>query len=191
MSLTGGQIKRIRGQPRGLCEDLNGTQRNATYLYRAFRDDSFDAESCHRGFVCAVRGQKAFGGKKGAVHKERFCHLFGVRADSGFCDWHAAKRALDQKLGDSVARFLLHDIRRTVATRLADLGVQPHVIEQILNHQSGHKAGIAGIYNRSSYEREVKAALAMWADQVRALVEGSERVVHMLPHDVNHAGSGH
>jgi integrase len=108
-------------------------------------------------------------------------HLFGVRADSGFCDWHAAKRALDQKLGDTVAPFVLHDIRRTVATRLADLGVQPHVIEQILNHQSGHKAGIAGIYNRSSYEREVKAALAMWADHMRALAEGGERKVLGFP----------
>jgi integrase len=104
-------------------------------------------------------------------------HLFGVRADSGFCDWHASKLKLDQKLGDSVVPFMLHDLRRTVATRLADLGVQPHVIEQILNHQSGHRAGVAGIYNRSSYEREVKAALALWADHMRALVGGSDRKV--------------
>ena len=45
---------------------------------------------------------------------------------------------------------------------MADLGVMPHIIEQILNHQSGHQRGPAGIYNRSSYEREVRAALAMW-----------------------------
>jgi hypothetical protein len=74
---------------------------------------------------------------------------------------------------------------------LADLGVQPHIIEQILNHQGGHKRGVAGTYNRSVYDREVRAALLMWADQVRALVEGSERVVHMFPLDVNHASSGH
>ena len=64
-------------------------------------------------------------------------------------------------------RFRLHDLRRTVATRMADLGVQPHIIEQILNHQTGHKRGPAGIYNRSSYEREVRGALALWADHVR------------------------
>jgi hypothetical protein len=58
---------------------------------------------------------------------------------------------------------------------MADLGVQPHIIEQLLNHHSGHKAGPAGIYNRSSYEREVKAALALWSDHVRTLVEGGER----------------
>ena len=55
---------------------------------------------------------------------------------------------------------------------MADLAVQPHIIEEILNHRGGHKAGIAGIYNRSSYVREVKAAMALWADYVRALAEG-------------------
>ena len=100
-----------------------------------------------------------------------------LRAATGFVDWHVGKRALDRTLGDAVAPFLLHDIRRTVATRLADLGVQPHVIEQILNHQGGHKSGVAGIYNRSSYTNEVRAALGLWADHVRALVEGGERKV--------------
>ena len=46
---------------------------------------------------------------------------------------------------------------------MTDLGIQPHIVEQVLNHQSGHKGGIAGIYNRSSYAREVRAAL-VWAD---------------------------
>ena len=60
---------------------------------------------------------------------------------------------------------------------MANLGVQPHVVEAILNHQSGHKAGVAGVYNKSSYQPEMKAALAMWADYVRSLVEASERKV--------------
>jgi integrase len=101
--------------------------------------------------------------------------LFGVYGD-GFRGWNG-KAALDKALGDRVAPFVLHDIRRTVATKMADMGVQPHIIEQVLNHQSGHKAGIAGIYNRSSYAREAKAALGMWADAVRALAEGGERKV--------------
>jgi integrase len=100
--------------------------------------------------------------------------LFGLLADDGFTRW-AVKVDLDKALDGTVRPFRLHDLRRTVATRLADLGVQPRVIEQILNHQSGHKRGPAGIYNRSSYEREVKAALALWADHIRALVEGGER----------------
>jgi integrase len=108
-------------------------------------------------------------------------HLFGVRADKGFTTWGDAKEVLDRSLGTTVAPFVLHDIRRSVATKLADLGVQPHVIEQILNHVSGHKSGIAGIYNRSNYEREVKTALALWADHVRSHVDGGARKVVRMP----------
>jgi hypothetical protein len=56
------------------------------------------------------------------------------------------------------------------------------VIEQILNHQSGHKAGPAGIYNKSSYEREVRSALALWHDHLRTLVAGGKRkIIHYAP----------
>ena len=103
--------------------------------------------------------------------------LFGERSAGGFTLWAAAKSALDARLADQVRKWTLHDIRRTFATRLCDLGTAPHVVEQILNHQSGHRAGIAGIYNKSSYEREVKAALALWADHVRTLIEGGERKI--------------
>jgi integrase len=108
-------------------------------------------------------------------------HLFGERSDLGFTQW-GAKRDLDARLGDKVAEWTLHDLRRTCATKMADIGVQPHIIEAVLNHISGHKVGVAGIYNRSNYEREVKAALALWADHVRTLVEGGERKVVAL-HD--------
>ena len=63
---------------------------------------------------------------------------------------------------------------------MADLGVQPHIVEVILNHHSGFRSGVSGTYNRSPYEREVKAALALWADHVCALVEGGERKVVAL-----------
>ena len=76
--------------------------------------------------------------------------------------------------------WTLHDLRRTMATRLADLGVAPHVIEQLLNHQNGHKSGVAGVYNRSAYERETRAALALWADHIAALVERRKRKVVSL-----------
>ena len=107
-------------------------------------------------------------------------HLFGTSSIVGLRHWHA-KGDLDRRLGDVAAPWHVHDIRRSVATGMADLGVQPHVIEAVLNHQSGHRAGVAGTYNRSSYEREVRAALALWADHIRALVEGGERKVLLLP----------
>jgi integrase len=91
-----------------------------------------------------------------------------------FQGWSNAKRALDARLqaAGMTAAWRLHDLRRTAATRMADLGVQPHVIEAILNHISGHKAGVAGIYNRASYSTEKKAALSLWADHVTAIASG-------------------
>jgi hypothetical protein len=44
----------------------------------------------------------------------------------------------------------------------------------VLNHVSGHKAGVAGIYNRASYEREKTAALTLWSAHLIAAVEGRE-----------------
>ena len=98
--------------------------------------------------------------------------LFGERSPTGFQSWDLNKQNLDARSG--VTGWQLRDIRRSVATKMADIGVQPHIIEQILNHVSGHRAGAAGVYNRSSYEREVRAALAMWSDHVRSLVERGE-----------------
>jgi integrase len=81
-----------------------------------------------------------------------------------------AKTALDEKLGKAVKPWTLHHLRRTAATRMADLGVQPHVIEAVLNHISGHKAGVAGIYNRSTYVAEKRAALDLWAVHIEIIV---------------------
>jgi integrase len=101
--------------------------------------------------------------------------LFGQHSPAGFQSWDNHKRDLDRR--SRVEGWQLRDIRRSAATMMADIGVQPHIVEQILNHQSGHRAGVAGIYNRSPYEREVRAALALWHDHVRSLIEGGERKV--------------
>jgi integrase len=95
--------------------------------------------------------------------------VFGRRPFGG---WSRSKQALDALLGDRVRPWHLHDLRRTAATGMADIGVQPHIIETVLNHQSGHKAGIAGIYNRSSYTKEKAEALARWDEHVASLVVG-------------------
>ena len=102
--------------------------------------------------------------------------VFGAR-DGAFQGWSNAKTALDARmsatLGHPPKAWRLHDIRRTVATRLADLGVLPHVVEAVLNHISGHKAGVAGIYNRASYATEKDAALTLWGDHVQMLAQGA------------------
>ena len=112
--------------------------------------------------------------------------LFGY-SDHGFSNWHDPKVALDQRCG--VTGWTHHDIRRTVATRMADspppdgtgLDVKPHVVEALLNHVSGHKSGVAGIYNRATYRPEVKTALAMWADHVASITSGEERKILQFP----------
>jgi hypothetical protein len=49
------------------------------------------------------------------------------------------------------------------------LGILPHIIEAVLNHVSGAKSGIAGVYNRATYAAEMRDALCKWADYVEGL----------------------
>jgi hypothetical protein len=51
------------------------------------------------------------------------------------------------------------------------------VIEAMLNHVSGHKSGVAGVYNRSAYEREVKTAVALWDNHLRSIANNTDRKV--------------
>jgi integrase len=106
-------------------------------------------------------------------------------ASNGFCAFSDGKVALDQRIAaarqkagaEPMPPWVIHDLRRSCATHMAELGVQPHIIEAVLNHVSGHKAGVAGIYNRAAYEREKRQALDLWAEHVMALVERREAVV--------------
>jgi integrase len=107
-------------------------------------------------------------------------HLFGDRAGDGFTSWSRGKRDLDGRLAGHVRPFRVHDLRRSVATGMADIGVEPWHIEVCLNHHGGFRRGIAGVYNRSRYERAVKIALARWDEHVHALVEGGESKVVSL-----------
>jgi integrase len=87
-----------------------------------------------------------------------------IFAERGFNDWDRCKARVDLRIG--IAPYRLHDLRRTAATQMAELGVQPNVIELALNHVSGHKAGVAGIYNRSKMTDAVREGLQRWADHL-------------------------
>jgi integrase len=94
----------------------------------------------------------------------------------------ALRARITETLGGSIPEWRIHDIRRTVATGMGALGVQPHIIEAVLNHRSGHKAGVAGIYNRATYETEIKLALELWARHLQSLLGvGSANVVQLTP----------
>jgi integrase len=93
--------------------------------------------------------------------------VFGIGA-GGFSGWSDSKADLDQR-AKLKADWRLHDLRRTAATHMAEIGVLPHIIEAVLNHVSGHRAGVAGIYNRARYEGEMRSALQKWADRIDSL----------------------
>ena len=63
---------------------------------------------------------------------------------------------------------------------MAGIGIQPHIIEAVLNHVSGHKAGVAGIYNRASYAPEKAQALARWDEHIASVVQGQRSTVTPL-----------
>jgi integrase len=86
---------------------------------------------------------------------------------NGFKGWDQDKGRLDQRLG--MTPWRIHDLRRTAATGMAELGVQPWYVEAVLNHQGGHKAGIAGTYNRAKYADEMRSALQRWAHHVEKI----------------------
>lgn len=87
----------------------------------------------------------------------------------GFGSYTTAKRRIDDRM-PPIKRWTFHDLRRTCATGMADIGIAPHIVEAVLNHISGHKAGVAGIYNRAVYAVEKADALQRWADHVEQIV---------------------
>jgi integrase len=75
----------------------------------------------------------------------------------------------------------LHDLRRTVATGLNDMGIAPHIVEALLGHSI---QGVAGIYNRSQYLPDKLDALNKWQDRLE-LLRGETNNVWMLGKTVN------
>jgi integrase len=87
-----------------------------------------------------------------------------------FSGWSKSKGRLDGRIG--VNGWTLHDLRRTTATGLQKLGVRLEVTESVLNHVSGSRAGVTGIYQRHDWAEEKRAALNAWGEHIAAIVEG-------------------
>jgi integrase len=99
------------------------------------------------------------------VHDERVFPARGKdNSASGFSKW---KRTLDELA--EVDDWRVHDLRRTVASGMAQLKVAPHVIERVLNHTTGTLGGVAGIYNRFGYLPEMKDALGNWESHLNRI----------------------
>jgi integrase len=97
--------------------------------------------------------------------------LFSTNGRTPVSGWSKIKKRLDRAMGDPPA-WRIHDLRRCAVTGMAESGIAPHVIELVVNHVSGARAGVAGIYNKSELLPERRVALERWAAHVAGLVAG-------------------
>ena len=91
--------------------------------------------------------------------------------------WSKTKHRIDQRMG--IPPWRLHDLRRTAVTHMAELGIAPHVIELIVNHVSGFRSGVAGIYNKAELMPQRRAALEKWSLHISKI--SSEKIYLGIP----------
>jgi integrase len=112
--------------------------------------------------------------------------VFTTSGDKPVDGFSRAKRRIDEAMLTAARRdnpnaeiepWVFHDLRRTAASGMASLRVQPHIVEAALNHKSGTIKGVAAVYNRYAYADEKRAALTAWADKVERLANGETNVI--------------
>lgn len=103
--------------------------------------------------LCGKKALKSFSKAK----KELDAEVAKVRRDDG-----------------PLPAWRVHDLRRTLATGLQRLGVRFEVTEAVLNHVSGAKAGVAGIYQQHDWKEEKRTALEAWAQHVAAILNPAD-----------------
>jgi integrase len=97
-----------------------------------------------------------------------------------YAGWSKDKKSFDKRCG--VSKWTLHDLRRTFATRIAELGVLPHVVERLLNHRLGAISNktqsivteLAEIYNLATFLPEMRQAIQVWENKLTALLRLSK-----------------
>jgi integrase len=131
-----------------------------------------------------VASVKQLAGKPGFV--------FSTTGRSPVSGFSKTKKRLDELMraaaktdGVEFLPWRLHDLRKTFSTMLHEsppkgLSIAPHVVEALVNHISGHKAGVAGVYNAASYLPEKVIALERWANHISGMVEGRTATVTPL-----------
>jgi len=83
------------------------------------------------------------------------------------------KKRLDKSLPKDAEPWTPHDLRRTMSTKMAQLGVPQPVTEALLNHKTGVVSGVAAIYNVYSYGDEKRDALQQWNSHVGKLIKSA------------------
>ena len=105
-----------------------------------------------------------------------FC--FSTTGTTPISGFSKVKVRLDTLSG--VADWRLHDLRRTAASLMAEIGIAPHVIEKVLNHATGQISGVAAVYNRHAYRKEKVEALSAWAQALAGIIgQGRDNIVNL------------
>jgi integrase len=116
--------------------------------------------------------------------------IFTTTGTTPLSGWTRLKRRIDRAMlglarkesaKATIKPWRLHDLRRTFVSGCGELGIRGETIELCVNHQSGARGGVAGIYNRSTLLREREEAFARWAAHVRGVVSGELAKVVKLP----------
>jgi integrase len=107
--------------------------------------------------------------------------VFTTTRDAAVSGFSRAKDHLDATVKASLPRgatapehWTFHDLRRTMASGMARLGIQLPVIEKVLNHSSGSFRGIVGVYQRYSYSDEKRKAIECWSTFIMSLARGTD-----------------
>ena len=108
--------------------------------------------------------------RAGRVGEQKYIFGDGTDYRRPFGGWDRRVTVLRQLVGANEA-WGLHDVRRTVATRLHDAGVDSLVIEDLLGHTSGLRAGVKGVYNRAQTLERQRPALRQWAIKLASLTD--------------------
>ncbi len=105
--------------------------------------------------------------------------VLSIRGGVPLSCFSQAKRLIDAEVTKArgndgpVGHWRVHDLRRTMATGFQRLGIRFEVTEAVLNHVSGAKGGVAGIYQRHDWKDEKRAALSAWALHIERLISGA------------------
>jgi integrase len=108
-----------------------------------------------------------------------FSTTFGAKPVNGFSKATTRlQRLMAEELGGEPPPFVIHDLRRTVRTRLSELRIPEHIAEAVIGHS---RRGLARVYDRHRFAAEIREALELWNAKLRALVEPPPKVVTLRP----------
>jgi integrase len=128
-----------------------------------------------------IPGERAKNGKAHVVHLSALAVevltstprvgelVFTTNGRTPVSGFSKIKERLDRHMIGSEP-WILHDLRRTATTGMAQLNIAPHVVDKILNHTAGTIRGVAATYNRFQYLPERQAALEAWGRYVESLI---------------------